>query len=60
LPAVTEIEHARAFLSQHLTPTRFLPALSLTSLAGEPVLLKLESDLPTGSFKVRGALYALW
>ena len=24
------------------------------------MLLKLESELPTGSFKVRGALYALW
>src|SRR5262245_23991557 len=60
LPAVAEIERARAFLSQHLMPTRLLPAPSLTSLAGQPVLLKLESDLPTGSFKVRGALYALW
>jgi len=60
LPAVMDIEHARAFLGQHLTPTRLLPAPSLTSLAGQPVLLKLESDLPTGSFKVRGALYALW
>jgi len=43
LPAVAEIEHARAFLSQHLTPTRLLPAPSLTSLAGQPVLFKLES-----------------
>jgi threonine dehydratase len=60
LPAVTEIERARVFLGQHLTPTRLLPAPSLTALAGRPVLLKLESDLPTGSFKVRGALYALW
>jgi threonine dehydratase len=60
LPAVVEIERARAFLRQHLTPTRLVPAVSLTTLAGRPVLLKLESDLPTGSFKVRGALYALW
>jgi len=55
-----EIERARAFLGQHLTPTRLVPAPTLTTLAGRPVLLKLESDLPTGSFKVRGALYALW
>jgi threonine dehydratase len=48
------------FLGQHLTPTRLVPAPTLTALAGRPVLLKLESDLPTGSFKVRGALYALW
>jgi len=60
LPAITEIERARAFLGQHLTPTRLVPAPSLTALAGRPVLLKLESELPTGSFKVRGALYALW
>jgi len=60
LPAVTEIERARAFLRQHLTPTRLVAAPSLTVLAGRPVLLKIESDLPTGSFKVRGALYALW
>jgi threonine dehydratase len=60
LPAAAAIERARAFLRQHLSPTRLLPAPSLTALAGRPVLLKLESDLPTGSFKVRGALYALW
>jgi threonine dehydratase len=60
LPAATEIERARAFLGQHLTATRLMPAPTLTTLAGRPVLLKLESDLPTGSFKVRGALYALW
>src|SRR4051812_1268532 len=60
LPTAAEIERARMFLGQHLPPTRLLPAPSLTALAGRPVLLKLESDLPTGSFKVRGALYALW
>jgi threonine dehydratase len=60
LPTAAEIERARMFLGQHLSPTRLLPAPSLTALAGRPVLLKLESNLPTGSFKVRGALYALW
>src|SRR5215470_8393189 len=60
LPAVGEIERARAFLDHHLTRTRLVPAPSLTRLVGRPVWLKLESDLPTGSFKVRGALYALW
>jgi threonine dehydratase len=60
LPSVAEIERARAFLRQHLPVTRLQPAPSLTRLAGRPVLLKLESELPTGSFKVRGALFALW
>jgi threonine dehydratase len=60
LPAAADIERARMFLGQHLSPTRLVAAPSLTALAGRPVLLKLESDLPTGSFKVRGALYALW
>ena len=60
LPTAAEIARARAFLAQRLAPTRLLPAPTLTALAGRPVLLKLESDLPTGSFKVRGALYALW
>jgi threonine dehydratase len=60
VPTASEIERARAFLGQHLTPTRLVAAPSLTAIAGRPVLLKLESELPTGSFKVRGALYALW
>jgi threonine dehydratase len=60
LPSVAEVERARAFLDERLTPTRLVPAPTLTTLVGRPVLLKLESDLPTGSFKVRGALYALW
>src|SRR5947207_1036107 len=34
-------------------------APSLTRDDGASVYLKLESELPTGSFKVRGALYAL-
>lgn len=36
-----------------------MPAPSLTSHAGAPVFLKMESDQPTGSFKPRGAVYAL-
>jgi threonine dehydratase len=32
----------------------------LSERAGSDVHLKLESELPTGSFKVRGAYYALW
>jgi threonine dehydratase len=32
----------------------------LSERVGSDVHLKLESELPTGSFKVRGAYYALW
>ena len=31
----------------------------LSNKSGKRVYLKLETELPTGSFKVRGALYAL-
>jgi threonine dehydratase len=46
---------AREFLSQYLPQTPLVQALSL----GPRVFLKIETGLPTGSFKVRGALYAL-
>ncbi|MEQ9399381.1 MAG: pyridoxal-phosphate dependent enzyme [Longimicrobiales bacterium] len=42
-----------------LRPTPLLEAPSLAERVGRPVLLKLESLQPTGSFKVRGALARL-
>lgn len=60
LPDFDQVEQAREVLCQHFAPTRLLPAPSLTRIAGAPVLVKLEAELPTGSFKVRGAVYALW
>jgi len=56
---VREIEKARELLARHLPETRLVTARSITAPGGHPVLLKLESELPTGSFKVRGALHAL-
>jgi len=53
------IREAQALLSRYLPVTRLVPARSLSRLTGKNVSLKLESDLPTGSFKPRGALYAL-
>jgi threonine dehydratase len=50
---------ARKFLSQYLPQTRLIASRSLTEFSEQHVYLKLESELPTGSFKVRGALYAL-
>jgi threonine dehydratase len=50
---------ARELLSRHLSRTRLLESPSLGEAARTSVCLKLESDLPTGSFKVRGAIHAL-
>lgn len=50
---------AREFLARYFKPTRLVEACSLRKRADQKVYLKLESELPTGSFKVRGALYAL-
>lgn len=58
-PDIAEIREARAFLAGHLPATRLIPSPSLTRHAGRPVRLALECELPTGSFKVRGALWAL-
>jgi threonine dehydratase len=50
-------KNAREFLSPYWSQTRLVPAKLGSS--NQNVYLKLESELPTGSFKVRGALYAL-
>lgn len=54
-----QFAEAREFLTRYLPQTRLVAAESLPQDAKQKVYLKLESDLPTGSFKVRGALYAL-
>lgn len=46
-------------LSPYLLRTRLVRAASLESEPEQKVFLKVESELPTGSFKVRGAIYAL-
>ena len=59
-PKLSAIHDARKFLAGYLTtPTRLAPAQWLSRATGRRVYLKLETDLPTASFKVRGALYAL-
>jgi threonine dehydratase len=50
---------ARGFLAGRLPETRLTLARSLAKNSKQKVYLKLENELPTGSFKVRGALYAL-
>ena len=53
------VRNAQNLLWQYLPRTRLVPAPSLSRLTGANVFLKLEGELPTGSFKPRGALYAL-
>jgi threonine dehydratase len=52
------IRDAQSLLARHFGPTPIARAASLSS-PGRDVFLKIETELPTGSFKVRGALYAL-
>ena len=59
VPNMEQVQEARELLRPLLPVTRLIPAKSLSRICGSGVLLKLESDLPTGSFKPRGALYAL-
>jgi threonine dehydratase len=56
---LSAIRRAQEFLKQHLPQTRLVVAPSVSPPSGGKVYLKLETDLPTGSFKPRGALYAL-
>jgi len=49
---------AHTLLRRYLPVSRLVAASSL-SKSGSEVHLKLETDLPTGSFKPRGAIYAL-
>src|SRR5215470_14666197 len=58
-PSLSTIREAQRFLAKYFAPTRLIAAPFLGGCAGRNVHLKVETDLPTGSFKVRGAFYAL-
>ena len=55
---LTKLEEARALLKPHFTPTPLIRATG-PGPTDEAFFLKVETGLPTGSFKVRGAVYAL-
>jgi threonine dehydratase len=59
VPTLTTIREAQEFLAKYFAPTRLIPAPFLSEATGKDVYLKLEMELPTGSFKVRGAFWAL-
>src|ERR1700757_3396571 len=58
LPELSAIREAQQLLAKYFPPTPLLKAPSLGSASAE-VYLKIETGLPTGSFKPRGAIYAL-
>lgn len=58
-PSLATVQEAQKFLAMYFPPTRLVAAPFLSQCTGKNVHLKLETELPTGSFKVRGALYAL-
>ena len=53
-----DVDAARTLLARFFGPTPLVPAPSLSSARRE-VFLKIETGLPTGSFKARGAIYSL-
>jgi len=59
VPSIATIRAAQKFLAQYFAPTRLMAAPFLSQKTGKNVYLKLETELPTGSFKVRGAFWAL-
>ncbi len=54
-----QVNDARELLRRFLRPTRLVRAERLGRETSTQIYLKLETELPTGSFKPRGALYAL-
>lgn len=54
-----KFEQAERLIRQRFAPSRLVQSAALSNRLGAGVYLKLECELPTGSFKVRGAYYAL-
>jgi len=57
--ALSTAREAQTLLRRYLPVSRLIATPALCAKTGSDVYLKVESDLPTGSFKPRGALYAL-
>src|SRR5258708_36803167 len=57
--SISWMGEARKFLARYFAPTRLIPAPFLSQTAGQLVYFKLETELPTSTFKVRGAFWAL-
>ena len=59
IPTSKQVNDAREVLQRLLRPTRLIAAERIGRDSHSQIYLKLETELPTGSFKPRGALYAL-
>ena len=59
MPTAEQVNDARELLKRFLKPTRLVQAERIGRDSQTQIYLKLETELPTGSFKPRGALYAL-
>jgi threonine dehydratase len=55
-PTLQDVYRARRVISQFLRPTPLVHSPAMSEILGCEVHLKLETALPTGSFKVRGGL----
>ena len=58
-PTSEQVNEARDLLRRFLRPTRLIAAERMGRDLSSRIYLKLETELPTRSFKPRGALYAL-
>ena len=56
---LSTVREAATLLRRQFPASRLVSAPTLSTKSGSDVYLKLESDLPTGSFKPRGAICAL-
>ena len=59
IPTSEQVNEARELVRKFLKPTRLVRTDQIGRDTHTDVYLKLETELPTGSFKPRGALYAL-
>lgn len=59
IPTTEQVNDARELLRRFLRPTRLIPAERIGRDSDTQIYLKLETELPTSSFKPRGAIYAL-
>jgi threonine dehydratase len=59
VPSLATIREAQGFLARYFARTRLVAAPFLGRMAGRNVYLKLETELPASSFKVRGAVWGL-